>query len=69
MMLFPQKERLIASVKKAIELRSLRRENARLTEHFFSDTLFGHIKGAFTGAASIRSGYIEKGRKRKSLHG
>ena len=132
-----EKERLIASVEKAIELRHLRRENARLTEHFFSDsvktpeafahiitrnrkmvsifkyceaigggnhpilitgetgvgkelmaeaihavsgreqkmvavnvaglddnvfsdTLFGHIKGAFTGAASIRSGYIEK---------
>ena len=131
------KNRLMASVKKAIELRHLRRENARLTEHFlsdtvenpeafapiltrnrklmsifqyceaigkgsrpilitgetgvgkelmaeaihavsgreqamvavnvaglddnvFSDTLFGHIKGAFTGAASIRRGYIEK---------
>lgn len=130
-------ERLISSVKKAIELRHLRRENARLTEGFFSetvgrpeafahivtrnrkmvsifkyceaigggnhpilitgetgvgkdlvaeaihaisgrgrdmvavnvaglddnvfsDTLFGHIKGAFTGAASIRKGYIEK---------
>ena len=132
-----EKDRLIASVKKAIELCHLRRENARLTEHFFSDTienpdafapilthnrkmmsifkyceavgkgshpilitgetgvgkeliaeaihtvsgreqkmvavnvaglddnvfsdtLFGHIKGAFTGAASIRCGYIEK---------
>jgi DNA-binding NtrC family response regulator len=132
-----EKERLISSVKKAIELRHLRRENKRLTEQFFSenlrrpdafarfitrntkmvsifkyceaigggnhpilitgetgvgkelvaeaihaisgrgrkmvainiaglddnvfsDTLFGHIKGAFTGAASIRRGFIEK---------
>ena len=130
-------ERLIAGVEKAVELRQLRRENMRLTEHFlsdtienpeafdhiitrnrkmmsifkyceaigkgkhpilisgetgvgkelmaeaihavsgrkqkmfsvnvaglddnvFSDTLFGHIKGAFTGAASIRQGCIEK---------
>jgi DNA-binding NtrC family response regulator len=132
-----EKERLISSVNKAIELRHLRRENERLTEQFFSetvgrpdafahivtrnrkmvsifkyceaigggnhpilitgetgvgkelvaeaihaisgrgkemvainiaglddtvfsDTLFGHIKGAFTGAASIRRGFIEK---------
>jgi DNA-binding NtrC family response regulator len=132
-----EKERLVSSVHRAIELRRLRRENAELTRHFlaetieqpdtfsniitqnrkmmaifkyceaighgshpilitgetgvgkelvaeaihkvsarratmvavnvaglddnvFSDTLFGHIKGAFTGAASIRSGYIEK---------
>lgn len=132
-----ENQRLISSVKKAIELRQLRRENTRLTKHFlsesvhktaafehivtrnskmisifkyceaigggnhpilitgetgvgkelmaeaihaisgrrkkmvavnvaglddnvFSDTLFGHIRGAFTGAASIRSGYIEK---------
>lgn len=132
-----EKERLISSLHRAIELRRLRRENAELTRHFlaesidhpdafrdiitqnrkmmaifkyceavghgshpilvtgetgvgkelvaeaihkisarrstmvavnvaglddnvFSDTLFGHVKGAFTGAASIRSGYIEK---------
>jgi DNA-binding NtrC family response regulator len=132
-----EKERLISSIQRAIELRRLRRENAKLTKHFFSetveqpekfnriitrnrkmfaifkyceaigggghpilitgetgvgkelmaeaihgisgrsqkmvavnvagfdenifsDTLFGHIKGAFTGATSIRSGYIEK---------
>ncbi len=130
-------KRLVAAVEKAIELRQLRRENMRLTEHFlsdtlqnpeafdhiitrnpkmmsifkyceaigkgnhpilitgetgvgkelmaeaihsvsgrkqkmvsvnvaglddnvFSDTLFGHIKGAFTGAASIRQGCIER---------
>ena len=132
-----EKERMIASIRKAIELRRLRHENASLTRHFFSegieqpekfkhiitqnrkmlsifkyceaigagrhpilitgetgvgkelvaeaihaisarnqemvavnvagfddnifsDTLFGHIKGAFTGATSIRSGYIQK---------
>jgi DNA-binding NtrC family response regulator len=33
---------------------------AGLDDNVFSDTLFGHIKGAFTGAASIRKGYIEK---------
>jgi DNA-binding NtrC family response regulator len=33
---------------------------AGLDDNVFSDTLFGHIKGAFTGAASIRGGYIER---------
>ena len=33
---------------------------AGLDDNVFSDTLFGHIKGAFTGAASIRRGYIDK---------
>jgi DNA-binding NtrC family response regulator len=132
-----EKERLLLSVQRAIEVRRLRRENARLTRHFFtdapehpevfskiitgsrkmrdifkyceaiadgrhpilitgetgvgkelaaralhdlsvrpgnfiavnaaglddnifSDTLFGHVKGAFTGALSVRSGQIEK---------
>ena len=132
-----EKERLVSSIQKAIELHRLRLENAKLTKHFFSetieqpekfkpiitqnrkmlsifkyceaigggkqpilitgetgagkelvaeaihavsgrgqnlvsvnvagfddnifsDTLFGHIKGAFTGATNIRSGYIQK---------
>lgn len=132
-----EKERLLLSIQRAIEVRRLRRENARLTRHFFadspehtevfseiitcsrkmrdifkyceaiaggrhpilitgetgvgkeliaralhdlsarqgnfiavnaaglddnmfSDTLFGHAKGAFTGALSVRSGQIEK---------
>lgn len=33
---------------------------AGLDENAFSDTLFGHLKGAFTGAGSARSGLIEK---------
>ena len=33
---------------------------AGLDEHLFSDTLFGHKKGAFTGAATSRQGLIEK---------
>ena len=36
---------------------------AGLDDNVFSDTLFGHIKGAFTGAVSIRKGYIEKAGK------
>lgn len=32
---------------------------AGLDDHHFSDTLFGHKKGAFTGADSIRKGLIE----------
>jgi transcriptional regulator with PAS, ATPase and Fis domain len=31
-----------------------------LDDHLFSDTLFGHQKGAFTGADRIRSGLIEQ---------
>ncbi len=33
---------------------------AGLDDNIFSDTLFGHVKGAFTGADSHRSGSIEK---------
>jgi DNA-binding NtrC family response regulator len=33
---------------------------AGLDDNVFSDTLFGHIKGAFTGAEQDRSGLIEK---------
>lgn len=33
---------------------------AGLDDNVFSDTLFGHIKGAFTGADTDRSGLIEK---------
>jgi DNA-binding NtrC family response regulator len=33
---------------------------AGLDENTFSDTLFGHRKGAFTGAHEMRSGLIEK---------
>ncbi len=33
---------------------------AGLDDHLFSDTLFGHAKGAFTGAEQTRSGLIEK---------
>ena len=33
---------------------------AGLDDTVFSDTLFGHVKGAFTGAHEIRSGLIEK---------
>jgi DNA-binding NtrC family response regulator len=33
---------------------------AGLDDTIFSDTLFGHIKGAFTGATSDRRGLIEK---------
>lgn len=33
---------------------------AGLDDHMFSDTLFGHVKGAFTGADSPRSGLIEQ---------
>ena len=31
-----------------------------LDDNVFSDTLFGHVKGAFTGAEGIRRGLIEK---------
>lgn len=34
---------------------------AGLDENVFSDTLFGHEKGAFTGADTFRPGLIEKG--------
>jgi DNA-binding NtrC family response regulator len=33
---------------------------AGLDDNVFSDTLFGHVKGAFTGAERDRSGLIEK---------
>ncbi|MDP3480427.1 MAG: sigma-54 dependent transcriptional regulator [Desulfoprunum sp.] len=33
---------------------------AGLDDNVFSDTLFGHVKGAFTGAESGRSGLIER---------
>lgn len=34
---------------------------AGLDDNMFSDTLFGHIKGAFTGAEKARRGMIEEG--------
>ncbi len=34
---------------------------AGLDDNVFSDTLFGHVKGAFTGADRARSGLIEQG--------
>ncbi len=33
---------------------------AGLDDNVFSDTLFGHVKGAFTGADGARSGLVEK---------
>jgi len=33
---------------------------AGLDDHVFSDTLFGHLKGAFTGAEQSRAGLIEE---------
>ncbi len=33
---------------------------AGLDDNVFSDTLFGHVKGAFTGAESLRAGLVEK---------
>jgi len=33
---------------------------AGLDEHVFSDSLFGHTKGAFTGATEIRRGMVER---------
>jgi DNA-binding NtrC family response regulator len=33
---------------------------AGLDDTVFSDTLFGHVKGAFTGADSVRGGAVEK---------
>jgi DNA-binding NtrC family response regulator len=35
---------------------------AGLDDHMFSDTLFGHTKGAFTGANTVRAGLIESAR-------
>jgi DNA-binding NtrC family response regulator len=35
---------------------------AGLDDHMFSDTLFGHTKGAFTGANAARAGLIESAR-------
>ena len=31
-----------------------------LSDHMFEDTLFGHVRGAYTGAEGTRSGMIEK---------
>ncbi|SMF29356.1 sigma-54-dependent transcriptional regulator [Desulfovibrio gilichinskyi] len=36
---------------------------AGLDDNIFSDTLFGHKKGAFTGAAEARIGLVEKAKK------
>jgi DNA-binding NtrC family response regulator len=33
---------------------------AGIDDHLFSDTLFGHVKGAFTGADAVRKGLIEQ---------
>jgi DNA-binding NtrC family response regulator len=33
---------------------------AGLDDHMFSDTLFGHVKGAFTGANEVRRGLVEQ---------
>ncbi len=33
---------------------------AGLDDNMFADTLFGHVRGAFTGAESVRKGMIEK---------
>lgn len=33
---------------------------AGLDDNVFSDTLFGHVKGAFTGAVDVRQGLIER---------
>ena len=33
---------------------------AGLDDHIFSDTLFGHVRGAYTGADQVRPGMIEK---------
>ena len=33
---------------------------AGLDDNVFSDTLFGHVKGAYTGAETVRSGLIEQ---------
>jgi len=51
---------------KAIHKLSKRRGNfvpvnvAGLDDNIFADTLFGHVKGAFTGAESARGGQIKK---------
>lgn len=33
---------------------------AGLDDNVFADTLFGHVRGAFTGAEGVRSGFVEK---------
>ncbi len=53
-------------IAKSIHMRSMLKGNmvtvnaAGLDDTVFSDTLFGHAKGAFTGADRIRNGLIEK---------
>jgi len=53
-------------VAKAVHTLSSRRGDflpvnvAGLDDHVFADTLFGHIKGAFTGARIVRRGLIER---------
>ncbi|MCP4111348.1 MAG: sigma-54-dependent Fis family transcriptional regulator [Desulfobacteraceae bacterium] len=55
-----------ALISKAIHLASMRKGNfvvvnvAGLDDHMFTDTLFGHVRGAFTGADRARSGMVEQ---------
>ncbi|MCP4352785.1 MAG: sigma-54-dependent Fis family transcriptional regulator [Desulfobacterales bacterium] len=55
-----------ALIFKAIHLASTRKGNfvvvnvAGLDDHMFTDTLFGHVRGAFTGADRARPGMVEQ---------